>query len=114
MIGWQTSFGVPPEFPSSPLFGVYAVGSFLERLRRLCGRTCEAGVRPFHNLDRLRGSRTEKLTATTETIKARLFIRDVGTADAVDSQRDSYISLMETPESAIRSPKQVAGATHCR
>ena len=49
----------------------------------------------FHNLDRL-VAQTEKLTATTETIKARLSYEMWDQQMRWTAKRDSYISLMET------------------
>lgn len=94
MIGWQTALAFLAGIPILTTLGVCVLARFSNAFDAYAGERAKL-MAQFHNLDRL-VAQTEKLTATTETIKARLSYEMWDQQMRWTAKRDSYISLMET------------------
>src|ERR1039458_9006151 len=121
VIGWKLALALVAGIPILTTIGVFLLARFTSVFDAYAGERAKL-LAQFHNLDRL-VEQTEKLTATTETIKARI-------SDEVwDRQmrwtylRDTYEKLMEAlakkATEASRNLSQcavvgpVGGTTNC-
>jgi hypothetical protein len=94
VIGWPTVIALVTGVPLLTTIGVYFLARFTSAFDSYTGERAKL-MAQFHNLDRL-VEQTEKLTKTTETIKARVSFEMWDQQMRWTAKRDAYISLMET------------------
>jgi hypothetical protein len=94
VIGWKLALTVIAGSTALTTIGVFLLARFTSVFDAYAGERARLTAQ-FHNLDRL-VEQTEKLTATTEAIKARLSYEMWDQQVRWTAKRDSYIKLMET------------------
>jgi hypothetical protein len=94
VIGWKLALALVAGSSVLTTIGVWALARFTTVFDAYAGERAKL-MAQFQNLDKL-VVQTEKLTATTETIKARISDEVWDRQMRWAAKRDSYIQLMET------------------
>lgn len=94
MIGWRLALALVAGIPILTTIGVFVLARFTHVFDAYADERAKL-LAQFHNLDKL-VEQTEKLTATTETIKARISDEIWDRQMRLSLKRDMYIRLMET------------------
>jgi hypothetical protein len=93
VIGWKLAVAVIAGIPILTTIGVYLLARFTNVFDAYAGERARL-LAQFHNLDKL-VEQTTKLTATTETIKARISDEVWDRQMRWNFKRDMYVRLME-------------------
>src|ERR1022692_1694989 len=93
VIGWKLAVAVIAGIPLLTTIGVYLLARFTHGFDAYAGERARL-LAQFHNLDKL-VEQTTKLTATTETIKARISDEVWDRQMRWNFKRDMYVRLME-------------------
>lgn len=93
VIGWKLALTVIAGSTALTTIGVFLLARFTAVFDAYAGERAKLAAQ-FQNLDRL-VQQTEKLTATTETIKARISYEMWDQQVRWTAKRDSYVKLME-------------------
>lgn len=93
VIGWKLAVALFAGIPILTTIGVYLLARFTSVFDAYAGERAKL-LAQFHNLDRL-VEQTEKLTATTETIKAQISDEVWDRQMRWNFKRDLYIRLLE-------------------
>jgi hypothetical protein len=93
VIGWKLAVAVIAGIPILTTIGVYLLARFTHGFDAYAGERARL-LAQFHNLDKL-VEQTTKLTATTETIKARISDEVWDRQMRWNFKRDMYVRLME-------------------
>lgn len=94
VIGWKLAITVIAGSTALTTIGVFLLARFTAVFDAYAGERAKLAAQ-FQNLDRL-VQQTEKLTATAETIKARVSYEMWDQQVRWTSKRDCYMKLMET------------------
>jgi hypothetical protein len=93
VIGWKVALALVAGIPILTTIGVFLLARFTNVFDAYAGERAKL-LAQFHNLDKL-VEQTTKLTATTETIKARISDEVWDRQMRWNFRRDTYIRLME-------------------
>jgi hypothetical protein len=93
LIGWKLALLLVAGIPILTTIGVYALARFTSVFDAYAGERAKL-LAQFHNLDKL-VEQTRALTATTETIKARISDEVWDRQMRWNFKRDMYVRLME-------------------
>ena len=94
LIGWKAAMALVAGSSALTALYVFLLARFTSAFDAYAGERAKLTAQ-FHNLDRLM-EQTEKLTATAETIKARVSYEMWDQQMRWMAKRDSYVKLMET------------------
>jgi hypothetical protein len=93
VLGWKLALAIVAGIPILTTIGVYLLARFTHVFDAYTDERAKL-LAQFHNLDKL-VAQTERLTATTETIKARISDEMWDRQMRFTFKRDMYIRLME-------------------
>ena len=93
VIGWRVALAFVAGSSLLTTFGIWALARFTTVFDTYAGERAKL-LAQFHNLDRL-VEQTERLTATTETIKAEIQHKVWETQTTLTLKRDIYTRLLE-------------------